>query len=165
MWCVKKKTNGQTFQRRWAALGAGENRSRCTLDGRDDVRHTWSSDSVSRSSAFFNIKKEKTINIRNTPQIQQGHIRSKENKGHTEARRRRRKGLQQVKVGADGDSVCVCIYGDKSIRLTCQTLHTSFFLFSLFVKLMTRKTQVQLLKNMKGKKELKLTGSWCDTSY
>jgi hypothetical protein len=29
-----------TFEREWAAGGAGENRFRCTLDGRGDARRT-----------------------------------------------------------------------------------------------------------------------------
>jgi hypothetical protein len=29
-----------TFERKWAAGGAGENRFRCTLDGRGDARRT-----------------------------------------------------------------------------------------------------------------------------
>ena len=50
----KKGTNQNkkkcTFEKDWAAGWAGENRFRCTLDGRGDGRRTWNSGSASRSS-------------------------------------------------------------------------------------------------------------------
>lgn len=36
----KKKKRCCTFEREWVAVGAGENRFRCTLDGRGDARRT-----------------------------------------------------------------------------------------------------------------------------
>lgn len=39
-WKIKKKKRCCTFEREWVAVGAGENRFRCTLDGRGDARRT-----------------------------------------------------------------------------------------------------------------------------